>query len=107
MIDIHGMLIGLLVNPYKVLSAFARGRRTKNLYHDIFDDEKAMATPVGELKRILHLDKFTSRLRPGFSDTLFFFTGADPGRVVFHCFRNTVTGNYCLHSLYSRGKTVK
>jgi len=72
LIDIHGMHLGLIINPWRVLKSFSRGRRTKNLYHDLINDDKALETSVAELKTLLHLDKIDANTTPRISDILLF-----------------------------------
>ncbi|TND07911.1 MAG: hypothetical protein FD123_2719 [Bacteroidetes bacterium] len=69
-INLSGLMLGMLVNPLAVLRAFARGRRTKNLYADPFSNEEALDKPIGELQALFLLDKFGIDQKPGFADVL-------------------------------------
>ncbi|RTY94987.1 hypothetical protein [Flavobacterium sp. GT3R68] len=42
LIDTSGLMLGIATNFSTVLSAFARGRQTKNLYHDTFSTDEAL-----------------------------------------------------------------
>lgn len=70
-LDISGMMMGIFFNFWGVLKAFARGRRTKNLYFDIMPDEQAMKMKPHELKGILLLDKFPKNVKPSMVDLIF------------------------------------
>jgi hypothetical protein len=72
MIDTHGMLIGLPIHPWRVVKAFARGRRTKNLYHDTIALEEALDTPISDLKGMLALDVHGVDTTPGLTDWIIF-----------------------------------
>jgi hypothetical protein len=71
-IDTSGVMIGIPINFTKVLKAYARGRRTKNLYHETIALQKAMDTPVDELKKQLQLDVHEKYVKPRFWDFLSF-----------------------------------
>jgi len=72
MIDVHGVLIGLPIHPLRVLRAFARGRRTINLYHDILPQEQALDTDIEQLKKMLKLDVHGKNTPPNFADVMLF-----------------------------------
>ena|ERR1700741_3283379 len=72
LIDTSGIMIGVPLNSVKVLKAFARGRRTKNLYHDMFSTDEAMDMQIEELQRKLQLDLHTKDTNPTFSDVVAF-----------------------------------
>jgi hypothetical protein len=57
LIDTSGVMIGVLLNPTIIMRAYARGRRTKNLYHETIPFEKALDMDVEELKHALDLNK--------------------------------------------------
>ncbi len=57
-LDMSGMMTGLLFNPLGVYKAFVRGRRTKNLYRDSLTDEQIMNMPLSSIKEKLLLNKF-------------------------------------------------
>jgi hypothetical protein len=71
-LDISSVMTGILFNPWKIVKAYARGRRTKNLYHHIISDEEALQMKLGEIQHALYLDKFTADTRPGLTDLLLF-----------------------------------
>ena len=52
----------------QIIQAYARGRRTKNLYHDDYTKEQVLKTTVGELKSLLLLDKVNKVTSASFSD---------------------------------------
>jgi hypothetical protein len=81
LIDTHGALLGLLINPYKVLAAFSRGRRTGNLYHDTIENELALETPVKILKNRLNLDKIGVDFKPELSDVIYFILFLIPAAI--------------------------
>ncbi len=72
LIDASGMMLGLLINPKRVLMAFARGRRTRNLYHDLMTDEEALGIPVSSLKTELGLDKHPADRSVSVMDVVWF-----------------------------------
>lgn len=72
LIDTSGMMLGLVINPIRILKAFSRGRKTRNLYHDLMPDEQALDTPVSELKSLLALDHYPINTSPSFTDALLF-----------------------------------
>ncbi len=63
---------GILFNLWGVLKAFARGRRTKNLYYEIISTEKALDLKVNDLKKLLYLDKYPKNTYPSFVDFILF-----------------------------------
>ena len=71
-INTSGVMLGLPINFWGVLKAFARGRRTKNLYHDQFTNEQALNMPIEELRSHLLLDKFPKDTKPNFTDFILF-----------------------------------
>jgi hypothetical protein len=70
LIDTSGLMIGLLVKPIGILRAFARGRRTCNLYHDLIPDEQALNMKLWELRVLLGLDKHPITTKASFSDVM-------------------------------------
>lgn len=72
LIDTSGVMIGIPFNFFGVLKAFARGRRTKNLYHDLFSTEEAMDITIEELKQMLLLDKNSINTQPTLIDFMLF-----------------------------------
>ena len=54
------------------LKAFARGRRTKNLYDDKISTEEAMDMKVEDLKKQFQLNEFGKDTKPTITDFLLF-----------------------------------
>jgi hypothetical protein len=79
-LDTHAAIIGLLFNPAGVYAAFVKGRRTKNLYSDIFTDEQLMDMPVSQIKENMLLNSYPENTKGSFIDfllfLLFLFVGA-------------------------------
>lgn len=71
-INTSGLLSGLPWNFRNGLRAFARGRRTRNLYHDTLTEEAFLHTPVDALKKHLLLDAHPQQTRPGIGDALLY-----------------------------------
>jgi hypothetical protein len=71
-IDTSGFMLGLPLNFVKVLRAFSRGRKTKNLYSDEISTAKAMEMKIGDLKTMLQLDKFGPQTKPTLLDIILF-----------------------------------
>jgi hypothetical protein len=60
-LDLHGVMMGLLINPLGVYKAFVKGRRTKNLYDDALPDEQVMDTPIAEIRERLLLNNYSGK----------------------------------------------
>ncbi len=71
-LDASGFMTGIVFNLWGVLKAFARGRRTRNLYYDDISTEEALNMKVSELKKCLSLDKYPTNTKPTFVDLLLF-----------------------------------
>ena len=71
-LDIAAIAPGMVINPAGVYKAFARGRRTKNLYADSFTDEQVMDMTLAEIKRNLLLDGNTGKTYGNLVDVLLF-----------------------------------
>ena len=71
-IDTSAVMIGILINFKGTLKAFARGRKTKNLYHDIFTNEQALDMKVSKLKAHFNLDKYGIDTKVTFTDFILF-----------------------------------
>jgi ubiquinone biosynthesis protein Coq4 len=71
-IDTSGMMIGIPLNFMGVLKAFARGRRTKNLYQDVISSDDALDTKIEELQKLFLLDKHPIDTKPAFIDFVLF-----------------------------------
>ena len=72
LIDTSGLMIGIPFNFMGVLKAFARGRRTKNLYHDTISVEQALDMKISELQKHFYLDKYPQDTKPSFIDFMLF-----------------------------------
>jgi len=81
LIDTSGTMLGIPINPWGVLKAFARGRKTNNLYHDQFSTDEALDMKISDLRKHLHLDKYTQDTRPTFIDFILFLVFASFGAV--------------------------
>jgi len=79
MLDMSGMMTGILFNFWGVIKAFARGRRTKNLYYNIISTDQALDMKPGELQKALSLDKYSKHTQPSFIDLLVFAAWASAG----------------------------
>jgi len=74
-IDLSGMMFGILFDLPGVYRAFIRGRRSANLYHDTLNAELVNRTPLKELRAILHIPSPYTKLKASFSEfALFLFT---------------------------------
>ncbi len=73
-IDMSGMMLGLWFNLPNVFKAFARGRRTKNLYSDLMSDDEVLGTKISELQKILLLNNDNKPHKSTITDfTVFIF----------------------------------
>ncbi|MGI8581188.1 MAG: hypothetical protein ACR2KX_03295 [Chitinophagaceae bacterium] len=79
MLDMSGMMTGIIFNFWGVIKAFARGRRTKNLYYNIISTNQALDMKPGELQKALSLDKYSKHTKPSFIDLLVFAAWAAAG----------------------------
>ncbi len=70
LINTSGVLLGCLINPHKIIQAYARGRRTKNFYHNLYSEEKVLNTPLAELRGWLLLDKHPKTTKANFLDII-------------------------------------
>ncbi|MFL5752957.1 MAG: hypothetical protein ACJ76F_06080 [Bacteroidia bacterium] len=71
-IDTSGIMLGIPLNFMGVIRAYARGRRTSNLYHDKFSTEEAMDMKISVLRESLSLDKFPKETRVTIIDFILF-----------------------------------
>jgi hypothetical protein len=55
-LNLLGMLVGTIASPRRILRAFVRGRRSKNLYRATYD-ETLLSRRVGEMRAELGLDR--------------------------------------------------
>lgn len=70
LINTSGVLLGCLINPKKIWQAYARGRRTTNLYHDELAEAELMNMAVDKIRTHLQLDQFPKETQPGYGDFL-------------------------------------
>ena len=77
-LNLGGMAVGLVRCPRAVFRAFVRGRNSKNLYHDDFNDA-LLRSSVGDLRARLGLDREVPATR--FIDVLAFCLWLVPGIV--------------------------
>jgi len=80
-VDVSGAMLGIPWNMWRVMKAFARGRKTKNLYHEFFTNKQALDMKVSELQKHLLLDKHGKNTKPSFTDVILFFAFAIFGTV--------------------------
>ena len=80
-LDASGFISGILFNLWGVLKAFARGRRTRNLYYDNIPDDKALEMKQSEIQKLLLLDKYPKNTSPSFIDILIFAVYALAGLI--------------------------
>lgn len=71
-IDLSAVMMGILINPWKVLKAYARGKRTTNLYHDRISRKNALDFNAHQLRTQLKLDEFSKDTSPRLRDLLSF-----------------------------------
>jgi hypothetical protein len=71
-LNMSAMMTGIVFNLRKVVQAFARGRRTKNLYHHILSNDEAQDMKLSELQKVLLLDQHPKNTSPGFADYILF-----------------------------------
>ncbi len=70
LIDTSGVMLGIPLYLPSVLKAFARGRRTKNLYGDLPPIQMVMDTKTEELHKELLLDKYPYDTKAGWADVI-------------------------------------
>jgi hypothetical protein len=71
-LNLWGMLYGFWFNLPKVFKAFIRGKRSKNLYSNAFNDETALDIPIGQLRSILQIPLKEESFGPKFVEVLSF-----------------------------------
>ena len=72
LLDTSGFSLGTPIYFWGILKAFARGRRTKSLYHDLFTNEEALDMKISDLQSALLLDKYGKDTKPNFIDCVLF-----------------------------------
>ena len=92
-------MIGMLINFKAVLKAFARGRRTKNLYHDFYSDEQALDIPLEVLRKKLLLDQFPIDSKANFFDFILLSLFALYG-LIFSLFSLILLPLIVIYSIY-------
>ena len=65
-------MIGMLFNPAGVYKAFVKGRRTKNLYSNVFKDEQLIDMPVAEIKETMLLNSYPEKNKGNLIDVALF-----------------------------------
>jgi hypothetical protein len=80
-LNLGAFAVGLFLTPRRVLQAFVRGRRGRNLYHDGFADSRLDSVTVGTLRQRLGLDAPSER--PLSSDVAA-FVGWSAIAIVYH-----------------------
>ena len=71
-LDMHAVMMGMLFNPAGVYRAFVKGRRTKNLYRDVFTDEQLMDMSLSAINENLLLNSYSEKKKGSFIDLLLF-----------------------------------
>jgi hypothetical protein len=100
------MMMGIPFNFFRVLKAFTRGRRTRNLYYDQFSTEEALDKKISDLKNILLLDKFGMNQKPGIIDFFVFLFFLLAG-LVFSVISFILLPFIVIYSIYISLKNVK
>lgn len=72
LIDTSGLMMGIPFNFMGVLKAFSRGRKTKNLYHNLFSIDEILDMKITELRKQLSLDKYPQDVKPSLTDFILF-----------------------------------
>jgi hypothetical protein len=72
LLDLHGMTIGALYNLPGVYKAFVKGRRTKNLYSDIYSDEQLPDIPLQTIREQLLLNNYPPNTKGNATDLVLF-----------------------------------
>lgn len=103
-IDTSGLMIGIPFNFFGVLKAFARGRKTKNLYHNTISVEQAMDMKVSELKKVFYLDMYEIDTKPTVLDFMLFAAFALYG-VIYSILSLLLLPFIVLYSIYIFFKT--
>lgn len=66
LIDLQGIWLGLVLHPLRTMRAFARGRRSGNLYRTFRNDDRLLAMTVGEVRAAVGVAP--KEIRAGVSD---------------------------------------
>ena len=70
LIDTSALMIGTPFHFWGVLKAFSRGRKTKNLYHNILSNDEAMDMEISKIQKLFNLDKHPKNCKPSFMDVM-------------------------------------
>lgn len=76
-INMQGMIMGIpMLNIKGIFNAFKRGRRTENLYSDIFTEEQVLNMTIAEIRTHLKLDVYDkdTEIPSTFEDFLYFIS---------------------------------
>ena len=71
-LDMSGVMTGLLFNPIGIYRAFVKGRRTRNLYSDNLSDAQIMDMPLASIRNILLLSSYPEKNMGNMIDVLLF-----------------------------------
>ena len=79
MLDIGGVMFGLVFNFGGVFRAFVRGRHSINLYSDLIDNKTILDMPISEILKVIKVPPQNEKIKPTFGDVVAFlwtlFTG--------------------------------
>jgi hypothetical protein len=67
-LDTSAVMAGILFNFWGVIKAYARGRRTKNLYSNDISDTVVMSMKLSDIEKHLLLDKYSKNTMPNTAD---------------------------------------
>lgn len=81
LLDLHGMTMGALYNLPGVFKAFVKGRRTNNLYSDIYTDDQLLDLPIGKIKDHLLLNIYPAKTRSNAADLCLFLAVLSLGAI--------------------------
>ena len=71
-LDIGGMLFGLVFNLGGVFRAFVRGRHSINLYSDLIDNKTILDMPISEILKVIKVLPKDEKIKPTFGDIVAF-----------------------------------
>ncbi|MEP6646739.1 MAG: hypothetical protein ABJC12_06595 [Saprospiraceae bacterium] len=67
-IDTSGVALGIFMNPVKIIKAYARGRRSSNLYHDSYTQDEVMDMPIAKLRAAFGMKSSVKEIKVRVSD---------------------------------------
>lgn len=73
MLDIGGMMFGLVFNLGGVFRAFVRGRHSINLYSDLIDNKTILDMPISEILKVIKVPPQNEKINATFGDVVSFF----------------------------------